>query len=83
MDLTWLLRRPYSFLPPVPYRDKYPLSPTALGDWLWDRAAIPGRAGYEARWGVNYMSGGGLPLDWFDHDQQRHTRRTVWTTSQR
>ena len=23
-------------------------------------------------WGVNYMSGSGLPLDWFDSDQQRH-----------
>ena len=21
---------------------------------------------------MNYMSAGGLPLDWFDHDQQRH-----------
>ena len=72
VDLTWLLRRPYSFLPPVPHRDQCQLCPTALGDWLQDRAAIPARAGYEARWGVNYMSGGGLPLDRFDHDQQRH-----------
>ena len=63
VDLTWLLQRPYSFLPPVPYRDRCQLSPTALGDWLQDRAAIPARAGYEARCGVNYMSGGGLPLD--------------------
>ena len=72
VDLTWLLRRPYSFLPPVPYRDQCQLSPTALSDWLQDRAAIPAQAGYEARWGVNYMPGGGLPLDWFDKDQQRH-----------
>ena len=72
VDLTWLLRRPYSFLPPVPYRDQCQLSPSALSDWLQDRAAIPAQAGYEARWGVNYMLGGGLPLDWFDKDQQRH-----------
>ena len=72
MELTWLLRRPYSFLPPVPYRDQCQLSPTALGDWLQDRAATPARAAYEAPWGVNYMSGGGPPPDWFDHDQQRH-----------
>ena len=72
VDLTWLLRRPYSFLPPVPCRDQCQLSPTALSDWLQDRAAIPARAGYEARWGVNYMPGAGLPLDWFDSDQQRH-----------
>ena len=72
VDLTWLLRRPYSFIPPVPYRDQCQLSPTALSDWLQDQASIPAQAAYEARWGVNYMSGGGLPLDWFDHDQQRH-----------
>ena len=69
---------PYSFLPPVPYRDQCQLSPTALGDWLRDRAAIPARAGYEARWGVNYMSAGGLPLDWFDHDQQRRITAHPW-----
>ena len=72
VDLTWLLRRPYSFLPPVPYHDQCQLSPTALGDWLQDQAAIPARAAYEARWGVNYMSRGGRPLDRFDHDQRRH-----------
>ena len=72
VDLTWLLRRPYSFLPPAPYRDQCQLSPTALRDWLQERAAIPAQAGYEARWGVNYMPGGGLPLDGFDKDQQRH-----------
>ena len=70
VDLTWLLRRPFSFLPPVTYRHQCQLSPTAMNDWLQDRASIPARAGYEARWGVNYMSGGGLPLDWFDSDQQ-------------
>ena len=63
VDLTWLLRCPYSFIPPVPYRDQCQLSPTALSDWLQDRASIPAQAAYEARWGVNYMSGGGLPLD--------------------
>ena len=32
VDLTWLLRRPFSFLPPVTYRDQchQDLSPTAL-----------------------------------------------------
>ena len=72
VDLTWLLWRPFSFLPPVTYRDQCQLSPTALGDWLQDQASIPARAGYEARWGVYFISGGGLPLDWFDSDQQRH-----------
>ena len=72
IDLTWLLRRPYSFIPPVPFRDQCQLSPTALSYWLQDRASIPAQAIYEARWGVNFMPGGGLPLDWFDHDQQRH-----------
>ena len=72
VDLTWLLRRPYSFIPPVPFRDQCQLSPTALSDWLQGRASIPAQAIYEARWGVNFMPGGGLPLDWFDHDQQRH-----------
>ena len=69
VDLTWLL---ISFIPPVPYRDQCQLSLTALSDWLQDRASILAQAAYEARWGVNYMSGGGLPLDRFDHDQQRH-----------
>ena len=34
VDLRWLLRRPYSFIPMVPYRDQCQLSPTALSDWL-------------------------------------------------
>ena len=50
VDLTWLLRRPFSFLPPVTYRDQCQLSPTVLSGWLQDRASIPARAGYEARW---------------------------------
>ena len=53
VDLTWLLRRPYSIIPPVPYRDQCQLSPTALSDWLQVRASIPAQAAYEARWGVN------------------------------
>ena len=56
----------------MPFRDQCQLSPTALSDWLQDRASIPAQAIYEARWGVNFMPGVGLPLDWFDHDQQRH-----------
>ena len=63
VDVTWLLPRPFSFLPPVTYRDQCQLSPTALSDWLQDRASIPAPAGYEAQWGVNYTSGSGLPLD--------------------
>ena len=62
----------YSFVPPVPFRYQCQLSLTALSDWLQDRACIPAQAIYEARWGVTFMPGGGLPLDWFDHDQQRH-----------
>ena len=69
MDLTWPLRRPFSILPPVTYRDQCQLSPKALGDWLQDQASIPARVGYEARWGVNYTLGSGLPLNWFDGDQ--------------
>ena len=61
MDLTWILRRPFSFLPPVAYRDQCQLSLTSLGDWLQDKASIPVRVGYEARWGVNYTPGSGLP----------------------
>ena len=72
VDLTWLLRCPFSFLHPVTYRDQCQLSPTALSDWLQDRASIPARTGYEVRWKANYTSGNGFPLDWFDSDQQRH-----------
>ena len=63
---------PFLLLPPVTYRDRCQLSPTALSDWLQDWASIPARVGYAARWGANYMLGSGLPLDWFDSDQQRH-----------
>ena len=72
MDLTWLLRRPFSFLPPVTYRDQCQLSPTAPSHYLQDRASIPARAGYEARWEANYTSGSGLPFEWLDSDQQPH-----------
>ena len=56
-------------IPPVTYQDQCQLSPTAPSDWLQDRASIPSRAGYEARWGANYTWGSGLPFDWFDSDQ--------------
>ena len=69
VNLTWLLRHPCSFLTPVTYRDQCQLSPTALSDWLQDRASIPARTGYEARWGANQTSGSALPLDWFDSDR--------------
>ena len=72
VDPTWLLSRPFFFLPPVTYRDQCQLSPTALSDWLQDRASIPSRVGFEPRWGANYTSGSGLPLEWFDSDQQCH-----------
>ena len=38
VDLTWLLRRPFSFLPPVTYQDRCQLSPTAPSDRLQDQA---------------------------------------------
>ena len=63
MDLTWLLRHPFSFLPLVAYRDQCQLSPMALHDWLQEQASIPAQVGYEARWGANYTPGGGIPLD--------------------
>ena len=61
VDLTWLLRGPYSFIPPVPFRGQCQLSPTALSDWLQSRASIPAQAIYEARWGVHFMPGGASP----------------------
>ena len=64
--MTYLLRRPFSFLPPVAYRNQCQVSPTELGDWLQDQASIPAWVGYEARWGVNYTPGSGLHLHWFD-----------------
>ena len=72
VDLRRLLRHPGSIIPPVLYRDQCQLSPTALSDWLQDRASIPAHAAHEARWRMNFMWGGGLPLDRFDLDQQRH-----------
>ena len=83
LDLTWLLRHPYSFIPLVPYRDQCQLSPTALSNWLQDRASIPAQAAYEARWGVNYMSGGVSPLTSSITTSSATSRRTVWTTSRR
>ena len=68
VDLTWLLRRPFSFVLPVTYGDQCKLSPTALSDWLQEQASIPARVGYEARWGANYTPGSVPPLDWFDSD---------------
>ena len=72
VDLTWLIRRPFSFLPPETYRDHCQLSPTALSDCLQEQASIPARVRHEARWGANYAPGNGLPLDWFASDQQCH-----------
>ena len=72
VDRMWLLRCPFSFLPPVTYRDQCQLSPTALSNCLPEQTSIPARIGYEARWGTNYTPGSGLPLDWFDSDQQRY-----------
>ena len=57
---------------PLTYREQCRLSPTTLRDWLQDQASVPARVGYEARWGANYALGSGLPLEWFDGDQQRH-----------
>ena len=63
VDLTWLVCRPFSFHPLLTYRDKYSLSRTVLSDCLQDQASVPAWVGYEARWGVNYMSVSGLPLN--------------------
>ena len=81
VDPTWLLRRPFSFLPPVAYRDQCQLSPTALSDWLQDRASIPGGpamrpdGGRTTRWGVDSPSTGSIATG------SATLRRTVWTTS--
>ena len=72
VDLTWLLRHPFSFLPPVAHQDQCQLSPMALHDWLQEP---PFRCGSDMRpvGGPTTPSGGGggLPLDWF-RDQRRH-----------
>ena len=81
VDLTWLLRRPYSFIPPVPFRDQCQLSPTALSDWLQDRASIQAQAIYEARWGVNFMPGGASPWTGSTMTSSATSRRIAWTTS--
>ena len=83
VDRTWLIRRPFSFLPPVTYRDQCQLSPTALSDWLQDRASILARAGDEARRGANYTSGSGLPLNCSIATSSATLRRTAWATSPR
>ena len=61
MDLTWLLRRPFSFLPPVAYRDQCRLSPTALHDWLQEQTTVPVRVRYEANWVGQLRAGGRSP----------------------
>ena len=62
MDLTWMLHRPYAFLPPEKYCDHCQL----------EQLAVPARVQYEHRWGPNYRRGLGPPLDWFTSAQQRH-----------
>ena len=70
-DLTWMLRHPYAYLPPVQYRDHRQVAPTGLQERLQEQAGVPARVHYEHRWGPNYEPGLGLPLDWFTGDQQR------------
>ena len=65
--LTWMLCRPYAFLPPVKYRDWCQLAPR-VQEWLQEQMAIPAMVHYEHRWGL----GLGLPLDYFTNDEQRH-----------
>ena len=72
VDLTWLLRRPFSYLPPVICGDQCQLSPTALSHLLHEQASISAHVGYEARSGATYTPGSGLPLEWFNRDQHRH-----------
>ena len=58
--------------------------PHGLSDWLQEQASIEVRIGYEARWGVNYTPGSGLPLAWFNRDQQHHiSAHRMDNTSQR
>ena len=65
--LTWMLCRPYAFLPRVKFQDRCQLAPTDLQEWLHEKAAIRARVHYEHRWGPNDRS-----LDWFTSDQQHH-----------
>ena len=63
---------PYTFPPPVKFRDHCHLAPTDPQEWLQELAVIPSWVHYEHRWGPNYSPGLGLPLDSFTSDQQRH-----------
>ena len=67
-DLTWMLRRPYTFLPTQKFRDHCQLAPSDLEEWLYEQAAIPTWVQYEHQWASNYERGPGLPVDWFIGD---------------
>ena len=81
VDLTWLLRRPFSFLPPVTYRDQ--LSPTALsgcckiGPPYRRGPAMRPYGGQTTRRGVDSPSTGSIATS------SAMSRRTAWTTSPR
>ena len=66
MDLTWMLRHRYAYLPLVLYRDHCHLAPTDAQN------GCKSRRRYKHRRGPHYQPGLGLPLDWFTSDQQRH-----------
>ena len=67
-----MLRHPYTYLPPVRYRDHCQLSLTYLQEWLRQQAVIPAGVHYEHAWGANYQLGPGLALDWFTSHQQQY-----------
>ena len=83
VGLTWLLRQPFSFLPPVAYRDQCQLSPTAPHEWLQKQASIPARVGYEARWGQTMRPAEASPSTGSTGTSSATYRRTAWTTSPR
>ena len=69
-DLSWMLRRRFSFMPVEKFRDHYQLALSDLQDWLQAQAAIRAQVRYEHLWGDWYKPGMGLLLDCFDSDQQ-------------
>ena len=47
MDLTWILRHPYAFLPAAKFRERMQLAPSDLQGWLQEQAAVPAQVQYE------------------------------------
>ena len=47
VDLTWMQRRPYAYLPQVQYRNHCQLAATDLQEWLQEQPAVPARVHYK------------------------------------